>query len=233
MARKYFTDFDLNGNQIIGVRLENLAATPTAGNAGRLFFNTATLKVELDSGASFGPLASEAFVNNAVGNAGGGDMTKAAYDSNDDGTVDAADSTPWAGVTGKPTEFPPAAHNQTASTISDFNVEVDGRIVTYFDTVAGADENLDTLRELIDKIKANETALDAIIGRHAEDIGDGSATSIAVAHGLNSLDVTVEVYEKASGATVGVDVVRTNANTVTIGTNAPLASGSHRVVVKY
>lgn len=46
--------------------------------------------------------------------AGSGDMTKAVYDQDDDGKVDAAeaaDSVPWTGVTGKPTAFPAEAHS--------------------------------------------------------------------------------------------------------------------------
>jgi len=41
---------------------------------------------------------------------GSGDMLKSVYDPNDDGKVTAAvnaDAAPWAGVTGKPTTFPP------------------------------------------------------------------------------------------------------------------------------
>jgi len=43
-------------------------------------------------------------------------MLKSIYDTDNDGRVDAAevaDSVPWAGVSGKPTEFPPAAHKAT------------------------------------------------------------------------------------------------------------------------
>lgn len=39
-----------------------------------------------------------------------GDMVKGVYDTNDDGTVDAADAVPWAGVSGKPSTFPPDSH---------------------------------------------------------------------------------------------------------------------------
>lgn len=59
-------------------------------------------------------IATTAFVQNAVGAAGGGDMLKSVYDSNNDGKVDAAetaDAVAWAGVTGKPTEFTPADHD--------------------------------------------------------------------------------------------------------------------------
>jgi hypothetical protein len=42
--------------------------------------------------------------------AGIADMLKSVYDTNDNGIVDAAESTPWAGITGKPATFPPDAH---------------------------------------------------------------------------------------------------------------------------
>lgn len=45
------------------------------------------------------------------GSAGAGDMTKAEYDADNDGSVDSAEAAPWAGITGKPATFPPDAHN--------------------------------------------------------------------------------------------------------------------------
>lgn len=47
-----------------------------------------------------------------------GDMLKSIYDTNNDGKVDGAelaDSVPWLGVTGKPSSFPPDAHNHDAN----------------------------------------------------------------------------------------------------------------------
>lgn len=70
-------------------------------------------------------LATTAFVQAAVGAAGGGDMLKSVYDSNDDGKVNAAvaaDQVPWAGVTGKPSEFPPENHD--ASKITTGTVDI-------------------------------------------------------------------------------------------------------------
>src|SRR5437016_1359088 len=52
----------------------------------------------------------KAFALATGGGTGGGDMTKAVYDSNNDGISDhaaLADATPWAGITGKPASFPP------------------------------------------------------------------------------------------------------------------------------
>jgi hypothetical protein len=52
------------------------------------------------------------------GGGGGGDMYKAVYDSDNDGVVDAAQSAPWGGITGKPGTFPPSAHSHDAATTS-------------------------------------------------------------------------------------------------------------------
>lgn len=66
-----------------------------------------------------GIFATKQFVNDAVGNAGGGDMLKSVYDQDDDGKVDAAeaaDSVPWTGVQGKPTTYPPDTHTHDVAT---------------------------------------------------------------------------------------------------------------------
>ncbi|WP_217694098.1 hypothetical protein [Alkalihalophilus pseudofirmus] len=57
-----------------------------------------------------------------LGDAGYGDMTKATYDSNNNGKVDvaeSAESVPWSGVTGKPSTFSPSTHTHPASQITE------------------------------------------------------------------------------------------------------------------
>lgn len=64
--------------------------------------------------AGEGLFATKAYVNDAVGNAGGGDMLQSVYDADNDGKVDSAasaDTVPWGGISEKPSTFPPAAHN--------------------------------------------------------------------------------------------------------------------------
>lgn len=65
----------------------------------------------------------------------------------------------------------------------------------------------------------------------AADIGDGSATSIAVTHGLNSQDVMVQLFDKSSLDTVYADVVRTSVNVVTIDFSVAPTTNDIRVLI--
>lgn len=366
MTQPVYQPLDLLGNQLVNFRVENLGSAPSAGNAGRLIFNTATSKLLVDLGGSVVPLldtevqwntivgrpttfppeahshvvgdvtglqgqlddlaplaspvftgtptaptaaantnttqvATTAFVINAVGNAGGGDMLKSAYDTDDNGKVDVAElaeAVAWANVTGKPTSFPPDSHNHpisqvtglqaaldnksntghshviadvaslqstldgkantshshaisevsgltsalndkaddnhghVAADISDFTTSVRNEVVAYWDSIAGADGGVDTIREVLDLVLASADAVAEQIGRHEADIGDGSASTHDVTHSLNSLDVSVEVYEKSSGETVVTGVRRIDANTVRITATPVFGTATHRVIVK-
>jgi hypothetical protein len=57
------------------------------------------------------------------------------------------------------------------------------------------------------------------------------ATSMIVTHNLGSLDVMVEVYETATGASVECDVIRTSTNVVTLGFALPQAINTLRALV--
>ncbi len=71
-----------------------------------------------------------------------------------------------------------------------------------------------------------------VVRKFAQDIGDGAATSIAVAHGLAALDTMVQVYDKSTGATVECDTVRTSATVTTlIFATAPTAA-QYRVLIQ-
>lgn len=67
--------------------------------------------------------------------------------------------------------------------------------------------------------------------RYAADVGNGSATSIAVTHNLGTLDCTVQVYEKSSGAVVLPDVTMTSTSQVTLDFAVAPTTNQYRVVV--
>lgn len=124
------------------------------------------------------------------------------------------------------------SHTHTAANITDFATAVNTQIVAYWDFIAGTDANVDTIREVLDLILANAASIQDQIARYNATIGNGSSTSIAVTHNLNSNDVTVEVYDIGTGETVSVGVTRTNVNTVTIEAFPAPATNSLRVVIK-
>lgn len=65
------------------------------------------------------------------------------------------------------------------------------------------------------------------------NIGDGSATSYAVTHNLNTRDVQVELYRNSGNYdTVVAEVRRTSVNQITIIFDTAPASNAYRVVIR-
>jgi hypothetical protein len=75
-----------------------------------------------------------------------------------------------------------------------------------------------------------KTLLDNRTGGYAANIG--GSTSIAVTHGLNTVDVIVMLKDNTTLEEVFADVVITDANTVTIGFATAPAANAYRVVIK-
>ena len=68
--------------------------------------------------------------------------------------------------------------------------------------------------------------------KYAANVGDGSATSIAVTHNLGTRDVDVEVYRNSGNYdTVVVEVQRTSTNVVTLIFDSAPAANAYRVKV--
>ena len=86
---------------------------------------------------------SKAEIDSMLQEKGAGDMLKSVYDKNDNGVVDEAESVPWTGVSGKPSEYPPEQHGHEISEISGLQNELDGKMragpVTWNDLKGGGD----------------------------------------------------------------------------------------------
>jgi len=65
----------------------------------------------------------------------------------------------------------------------------------------------------------------------AANIGDGSATSVAITHNLGTRDVIVQIYDNSSYDTVIADVVRTSTSVVTVSFAAAPTSNDIRVLI--
>lgn len=109
----------------------------------------------------------------------------------------------------------------------------DGTGAFAFDTTLATTSYLSKTSGLAVDISALETKLvtDSFTKKATANVGNGSATSFAVEHNLNTRDVQVQVYDNATYDTVEVDVVRTDANTVTVSFAAAPTSNAYRVVV--
>jgi hypothetical protein len=64
------------------------------------------------------------------------------------------------------------------------------------------------------------------------NVGDGTNTSYAITHNLNSRDVIVQVYDNATFDTIYVDTVRTSVNVVTLTFATAPASNAYRAVIQ-
>lgn len=70
-----------------------------------------------------------------------------------------------------------------------------------------------------------------VVRKFAQDIGDNSTTSFGLTHGLATLDVTVEVYDKSTGAKVEPDVVHTSSSVCTLVFQTAPTTNQYRAVV--
>jgi len=98
-------------------------------------------------------------------------------------------------------------------------------------TLSGSDFNVGAGTGIT--VGADTVGIDTavVVRKYAASVGDNSATSIAVTHNLNTLDVTVEVYTVSDGARVWCDVVHTSVNVVTLTFASAPTTNQYRCVV--
>lgn len=99
-------------------------------------------------------------------------------------------------------------------------------IATQAEVTAGTDDT-----RFITPLKL-VTHLQGYVGGYAANIGDGTATSFAISHGLNSSDVVVSVYDSSTKEEVFTDVAITSASVVTVSFATAPTSAAYRVVIK-
>ena len=101
------------------------------------------------------------------------------------------------------------------------------------DTTLATTSYLSKTSGLAVDISAVETKLvtDSFTRKATANVGNGTNTSFAVTHNLGTRDVQVQVYDNASYDTVECDVVRTDANNVTVSFTVAPANNAYRVVV--
>ena len=87
-----------------------------------------------------------------------------------------------------------------------------------------------TASQVTDFCAAVSTCVDANL-TYADNIGDNSATTYVVNHALNTRDVIIQMYDNSNYDTVYAEVIRTDANNITITTTTAIATNGVRVMV--
>jgi len=87
-----------------------------------------------------------------------------------------------------------------------------------------------TASQVTDFCAAVSTCVDANL-TYADNIGDNSATTYVVNHALNTRDVIIQMYDNTTYDTVYAEVIRTDANNITITTTTAIATNGVRVMV--
>lgn len=136
------------------------------------------------------------------------------------------------------TDFTEAAQDAVGGIVSGSNslsvTYNDGTPSIVFDTtLASSNPYLSKTSGLAVDLTTLEPKLvtDGFTKKYSASVGNGSATSIAVTHSLGTRDVQVQVYDNATYDTVETDVVRTDANTVTVTFATAPSNNAYRVVV--
>lgn len=70
------------------------------------------------------------------------------------------------------------------------------------------------------------------LARYAQSFGDGVLTSITITHNLGTVDVSVQVYENATGLPIiPLTMTRTSASVVTMTFTLAPTSNQYRIIV--
>jgi hypothetical protein len=179
----------------------------------------------------------------ALQSAGGGDMFKASYDSNADGTVDSADTAaaaPWSGITGKPSVFTPDTHSHAASDITDFTTAADARLAASAQSQAIWEAGTGTTESVVspEKVAAAIAALaagggDMLAANNLSDLdnaatartnlgvdaaGTDNSTNVTIAAGrdyisISSQELTLGAVDLAADVTGDLPVSNLNGGT--------------------
>jgi hypothetical protein len=126
---------------------------------------------------------------------------------------------------------------QLASTVSNFDTQVRSnrldQMATPTTPVSAGSQiitNLGTPAVATDA--ATKGYVDGAVGAFAQSIGDGVAVSYTVTHSLGTKDVSVDVYDVATGATVYPDVTRGTVNAVTVAFAVAPTANQYRALVR-
>lgn len=146
---------------------------------------------------------------------GVGDMQKATYDTTNNGIVDAAESVPWTGVTGKPSTFTPSAHTHIIGDVTGLQTALDGKEPADITILKEAD-----IGTLVQAYDADLTSWAGIAPSTKLDTTGGIASGITLNDGY-----TEEVFA-ISGTTPALSPSNGSIQTWTLTANSTPTAGT-------
>jgi hypothetical protein len=189
-------------------------------------WSASNTRLEAKLGSSLTSIAASTFVGNLTGDVTGNadTATKIASITNSNIVQLTATQTLTNKTLTSPTLTTPALGTPASGNLANCTFP------TLNQNTTGSAATLTTARE-INGISFNGSA--NIDTGHAADVGDGSATSIAVTHNLGSRDVVCQVYDNSSPYdTLFVAHERTDANNVTFKFRSAPTTNQYRVVIQ-
>lgn len=220
----------------IRYRIQNLEAGGVSGgsitviDSNTLETYTDVSIVEFDGAITSEPITNGVKITVAV--SGGGDMTKAVYDTDNDGIVDSAEAVPWTGISGKPSTFAPSAHNTSH--------QAGGSDIIKLDDLGTPDDNTDLnattgVHGLLPKLGGGTTNFLRADGTWAAPASGGIENRIALLTGSNTVtyyNATTAGLTSALAAAISGDTVQLPARTISGGVNTQAMTVPDGVIVR-
>jgi hypothetical protein len=198
MARLFVTGINLNKNELLNARIQNLSTAPSSPVAGQIYFDTITAVLYFYNGTEWVPASgSTEVIQDVIGSSvsGGTGLTATYNDTSGITTIDLDNTT----VTG-------GNYGTTAAKTASFTVDAQGRLTAASEqNIQIATSQVTDLAEFID-----DTVGDSLAGL----VKEGEGIDVVYDDGAGTLTIS---GEDASGNNKGIASFNTTDFTVTSG----------------